>query len=143
MEPVSVFIERTGGAEYYGYGKYCASMSYVEELPFRSTGNGNTVEETKQDFLNSVEAVKEEFAEEGIPLPEDLRFEFFYDVPSFLAYYSGKLTLAGLERITGVARGQLSRYVTGRRNPSQRTVEKIEKAINKFGEDLSHVNLLY
>lgn len=133
MEPVKVFIERTEGAEYYGFGRYCVHMSYVEELPFGSSGNGNTVEEAKQDFLNSVEEAKEDLAKAGIPLPEDLRFEFFYDVPSFLAYYSDKLTLAGLERITGVARGQLSRYMTGRRNPSQRTIEKIEKALDKFG----------
>ena len=136
MKPVRVFIERGND------GTYGAYMPDDDGLPFGAIGDGNTAEEAKQDFLNVVEAFKEEFAEEGRPLPEDLRFEFSYDVPSFLAYYSGKLTLAGLERITGVARGQLSHYVTGRRNPSKRTAEKIEKALHKFGEDLSHVNFV-
>ena len=68
------------------------------------------------------------------------KFDFSYDVASFLAYYSDKLSLAGLERITGVAQGQLSHYVTGRRQPSKKTVEKIQKALQNFGNELSHVN---
>lgn len=128
---VKVYIE-LGNDGTYG--------AYIPDNPlsFGAIGEGNTVEEAKQDFLNVVEAYKAD----GEDVPSDVIFSFNYDIPSFLSYYSSKFSLAGLERITGVAQGQLSHYVTGRRNPSRKTVEKIQKALNKFGEELSHVNLV-
>jgi len=50
--------------------------------------------------------------------------------------------LAGLGRLTGIAQGQLSHYVTGRRKPSQKTVQKIEKSLHKFAGELSQVQLV-
>ena len=135
MKQVRVLIER--GED----GTYGAYMPDDDGLNYGIIGDGNTVEEAKQDFMNVYRDMKKSFEEDGKYF-EEVNFVFSSDVPSFLAYYSGKLTLAGLERITGVARGQLSHYVTGRRNPSKRTAEKIEKALHKFGEDLSHVNFV-
>ncbi|WP_230590064.1 helix-turn-helix domain-containing protein [Bacteroides fragilis] len=44
--------------------------------------------------------------------------------------------------MTGVAQGQLSHYVTGRRRPSKKTIEKIQNALQNFGKELSHVNFV-
>jgi hypothetical protein len=66
-------------------------------------------------------------------------FSYVYDVASFLAYYGGKLSLAGLEKITGINQGQLSHYVTGRRKPSKNTVLKIEAKLKEFAQDLNQV----
>ncbi|MDB9116739.1 helix-turn-helix transcriptional regulator [Parabacteroides merdae] len=73
---------------------------------------------------------------------EYLDFYFCYDVTSFLSYYSKRLSLAGLERITGVSQGQLSHYMTGRRNPSHKTVERIQTALRSFGAELSTISLV-
>lgn len=132
MNTVRVLIERGND------GTYGAYIPETNQLPFGAIGEGNTAEEAKEDFLNVVQSYKED----GEVLPDDLTFEFAFDIPSFLAYYKDRLSLAGLERITGVARGQLSHYVTGRRNPSQKTVEKIQKALQEFGKDLSRVHLV-
>ena len=129
---VRVFIERSND----GYSAY---MPDDNNLPFGLTGDGKTAQEAMQDFLLARDEMKEFFIEEGKELQE-VEFDFSYDVASFLAYYSDKLSLAGLERITGVAQGQLSHYVTGRRQPSKKTVEKIQKALQNFGNELSHVN---
>ena len=129
---VRVFIERSND----GYSAY---MPDDNNLPFGLTGDGKTAQEAMQDFLLARDEMKEFFIEEGKEFPE-VEFDFGYDVASFLAYYSDKLSLAGLERITGVAQGQLSHYVTGRRQPSKKTVEKIQKALQNFGNELSHVN---
>lgn len=67
----------------------------------------------------------------------DLRF----DVASFISYYKDKLTLAGLERITGIAQGQLSHYLNGTSKPSKATREKFANAIHEFGETLKNVEL--
>lgn len=63
-------------------------------------------------------------------------------MPSFLKYYSKVLSLAGLERLTGVDQGQLSHYITGHRKPSQRTKDKIEKALHDFAKELSQVEFV-
>jgi predicted RNase H-like HicB family nuclease len=133
---VRVFIER--GKD----GTYSAYMPDNDNLPFSLMGDGATVQEAKADFLKANDEMKDLFTERGLKFPDDLEFEFSLDVPSFLAYYEGILSLSGLQKVTGVAQGQLSHYVTGHRNPSKKTVAKIQNALHAFGKDLSNVNLL-
>ena len=121
-------------------GKYFAFMDN-DSLEFGITGYGNTVEEAKCDFLLAYEEIKELFKDEGKPIPE-LEFEYKFDVASFLEHYSKVLSLAGLGRLTGVAQGQFSHYVTGKRKPSPKTVEKIEKSLHNFASEISQVQLV-
>ncbi len=93
---IRVFIERGDD------GTFGAYMPDDNPLQFGIIGDGKTAEEARVDFLNVFNSYKEE----GEDIPENLEFVFSYDTASFLAYYSKKLTLAGLERITGVAQGQ-------------------------------------
>ncbi len=129
---IRVFIERGDD------GTFGAYMPDDNPLQFGIIGDGKTAEEARADFLNVFNSYKEE----GEDIPENLEFVFSYDTASFLAYYSKKLTLAGLERITGVAQGQLSHYVTGKRNPSKKTIDKIEKALHEFATELSQVHFV-
>lgn len=135
MKKVRVFIER--GSD----GNYSAYMPDDDDLSYGITGTGQTIEETVEDFNAAYEGMKEYYASVGKQF-EEVEFCFSYDIPSFLAYYSDKLSLAGLERITGVAQGQLSHYVTGRRNPSKKTVDKIQAALQQFGNELSNVHFV-
>jgi transcriptional regulator with XRE-family HTH domain len=52
------------------------------------------------------------------------------------------LSLAGLGRLTGVAQGQLSHYVTGRRKPSPKTVKKIEKSLHEFADEIKQIQFI-
>lgn len=72
----------------------------------------------------------------------DVEFNFIYDVASFLNYYAYAFSLAGLARITGVNQGQLSHYVTGRRKPSKTTVEKIEKSLHAFANEIGEIKFV-
>ena len=132
MKTVRVFIERAKD------GMYSAYMPDANNLPFGAIGEGETAKEAHDDFLAVIDAFRVDFPEEVA----NLSFEFAYDVPSFLAYYAGKLSLAGLSRVTGVAQGQLSHYITGHRNPSPRTIEKIDKAFHSFATELSQVHFV-
>lgn len=107
-------------------------------IPFGAIGEGATAKEAQDDFLKVIEAYREDYPGEVAAM----RFDFSYDVASFLAYYSGKLTLAGLSRITGVAQGQLSHYITGYRRPSQKTIEKISTSLHAFANDLGQVQFV-
>lgn len=114
----------------------------TKNLTFSLLGQGNTVEEAIEDFYNSKDEIKEMYIESGKYFPENLEFNFKYDTASFLSYYSKVLSLAGLQRITGVNQGQLSHYVTGRRKPSAKTVEKIEKSLHAFANEISQVHFV-
>lgn len=135
MKTVRVFIERCSDGDYSAY------MPDDDNLSYGITGTGHTIEETVRDFKDAYEGMKEYYAQEGKPF-EEVTFDFSYDIPSFLAYYSDRLSLAGLERITGVAQGQLSHYVNGHRNPSKKTAEKIQAALQQFGKELSNVQFV-
>ena len=75
---------------------------------------------------------------EGKEFP-DLEFIYQYDTASFLEYYSKIISLAGLERLTGVNQGQLSHYLTGKRKPSAKTTQKIQRHLHAFGKELQHL----
>lgn len=109
---------------------------------FSLLGQGDTVQEAIEDFYVSRNEMKEYYQEAGKEFPENLEFEFIYDVSSFLESYSDKISLAGLGRLTGINRKQLSHYLTRKRNPSRKTVEKIETALHDFGKEISQVRFI-
>ncbi len=133
---VKAFIERGNDGTYSVYIDLKNNS-----LNYGIHGTGKTVKEAVEDFNSSYEAMKEFYCEKGKEFIE-ATFEFQYDVASFLAYYSNILSLAGMERLTGVNQGQLSHYVTGRRKPSKQTVQKIEKKLNEFGKELNQVEFI-
>ncbi len=119
-------------------GTYDATMEYSKAIPFGLLGQGKTVKEAVDDFYNSFEEAKQMLVDEGKECPE-IEFEFYNDVPSFLQQYAFILTLAGLEKVTGVSQAILSHYISGYRHPSLKTVKKIEDGIKRLSQDLSSV----
>ena len=131
MRKVNAVIERAGDGTYSIY-------SDADDLSYLITGTGKSVEEAKKCFADGYADMKRYYEKEGKPF-EEVEMCYVYDMASFLSYYSKVLSLAGLSRLTGVNPQQLSHYVTGRRNPSPKTVKKIMDAIHAFGHDLSTV----
>ena len=108
----------------------------VEDLPFGLFGEGYSAEEAKEDFLRVFETMRKKHLERtGENVEAD--FEFVYDASAFLQHYKGLLTLAGLSRMTGINKGQLSQYVCGRRHPSPKTQERIKVGVQQFAQELS------
>ncbi|GHT02674.1 transcriptional regulator [Bacteroidia bacterium] len=117
-------------------------MEVSDKLDFWLLGQGNTVKEAMDDFYASRDDMKSLYSEQGKYFPEDLQFEVKYDTQSFLQFYATYFSLAGLSRLTGIHQGQLSHYVTGKRNPSRQTIEKIDKSIHGFAQNLSQVQFV-
>lgn len=128
---INVVIER--GVD----GTFSAFIA-EKKCEFGCIGEGNSVEEAKQDFMEAVNEMKEVYAEQGKTFPE-VDFNFTYDMASFLNYYAYAFSLAGLARITGVNQGQLSHYVTGHRKPSKSTIAKIEQSLHSFANEIGQV----
>lgn len=131
MKKIKVYIEIGLDGKFGAYEPELA-------LPFGTIGEGTTAQEAREDFLGVVEAYRDEYPE----AVANAQFEFHYDIRSFLEYYTHTFTLAGLSRITGIAAGQLSHYLNGVRNPSAKTMDRIQSSMRAFGEQLSHTSLL-
>lgn len=131
---VNAIIERASD------GTYSIYMD-DESLDYLVTGTGKTVEEAKKIFLGGYEDTKRYYAKKGKSFVE-VEFNFKYDMASFLSYYSNVLPLAGLSRLTGINQQQLSHYLTGRRNPSPKTKEKMQDAVHTFAKDLEAVQFV-
>ena len=113
----------------------------AEALPFGIVGEGSSLAEAIGDFKNVYAAMREAYmAETNKTL--DVDFEFQCDMRSLLQYYYSYMTLAGMQRLTGINQGQLSQYINGTRNPSPRTTSKIESALQQFGHELSQVTFI-
>ncbi|MDR2205839.1 MAG: helix-turn-helix domain-containing protein [Flavobacteriaceae bacterium] len=136
MNKVKAFIE---------IGKDRTYSVYIDladnTLNYGIHGNGNTVDEAIEDFKNSYSEMKEIYAEMNKKFVE-AEFEYHYDTASFLEYYTAYFSLTGLSRLVGIHHGQLSHYVTGRRTPSKKTVEKMQYSIQKFGKELNQVHFI-
>lgn len=135
MIQVKVYIVREKDGSYSMYADDKAPLNYG------LVGEGNTVEAAIDDWNATYAAMKESYAERGIEFVE-AQFSFVYDVPSFLAYYSGLISFKGLAKLTGISAAQLSQYSTGYRNPSPKTTAKIQAGLHAIGKELSQVALV-
>jgi hypothetical protein len=136
MKKIKAFIERGGDGR---YGVYVDLDD--KSLNYGIHGEGYTVNEAVEDFHEGYLEMKESYERDGKPFAE-AEFEFVYDTASFLKYYTQYFSLAGLSRMTGIHQGQLSHYVTGRRNPSNKTLQRIDRSVHTFAAGLSRAQLV-
>ena len=122
-------------------GTYSCYVDEKSNLNYGLIGEGTTVQEAINEWLAVYEAMKASYAKDGMPFVE-AEFSFTYDVPSFLAYYGGLITFKGLSKLTGISAAQLSHYANGYRNPSPKTVQKIQNGLMSFAAELSQVSLV-
>lgn len=133
MKKVDVIIER--GKD----GLYSAYMD-SDKFDFGLNGQGNTVDAALTEFYAVYEDMKALYNEEGKTIPS-LDFDFKYDVPSFLDYYSKVFSKPALEAITGINQKQFFHYLSGK-NPNKTTVLKIQEGLHKLGKELSQVHFI-
>lgn len=136
MKKVKAFIERASDG---GYSVYIDLNE--NSLNYGIHGTGTTAREAVDDFKSAYQAMKEFYDSKALEF-EEAEFEYAYDTASFIQFYSSYFTLAGLSRLTGINQGQLSHYVNGTRNPSKRTIDKIDTSIQDFAKNLSQVQVV-
>jgi hypothetical protein len=80
-------------------------------------------EEEKQEWMNG-----------------DFEFDFlFKDIPSLVEAYNGFINQSSLARIAGINEGQMRQYVSGVKNPTKKTLERIETGVKKYASELQSV----
>lgn len=130
MKQVKVYIEKSE----FGFS------AYMDDTPldYGCIGEGKTVEDAIADFNAAYSEMRAYYAQTGKPF-EEIHYEFYYDIASFLEEYCKAFSLAGLERITGVSQTQLGHYLHGRRKPSAKTVARIQEGVERFAHSLTAV----
>ena len=135
MRKVRVLIER--GKD----GSFSAYMPDDNNLSYGVIGEGDTAEVAKQDFIDVYESMKKTAIEKNRNF-EEVDFDFSFDIPSFLVYYSDIISYKGLAKLSGVSASQLTQYISGYRVPSPKTTEKIQNALYVLGNELSRLQLV-
>lgn len=129
---IKVFIETGSDLTYNAYTN--------EDLPFGVFGEGETIQETKDDFIETFEELLNEYNQES---NTNLKysFEFKYDISSFLKEYGNIFSMSALERLSGINQKQLHHYASGLKNPRTAQRKKIENSLRELGKKLVLVEL--
>ena len=98
---------------------------------------------TRENIQEAIRLTKEYNSPDQIPdiLKGEYEIVYKYDTQSLLQYYSGILTNAALERLTGINQKQLWNYANGLSKPREAQVRKIENALHQLGRELISVSL--
>lgn len=132
---MKVSIEKQSDGSYIAYNTTGDHITLI--------GTGDTVHEAKEDFFNSIEEVKESYADLGDPVPECLSesIEFHFDLSSLFEYYS-MLNVSALGRYLGINDSLMRQYRNGSAQISDRQLEKIETGIHRLGTELAALRLV-
>jgi len=134
MKKIEAIIERASDGT---YSIYCINEMF--------SGMGNSIEDAKKDMLSQMNFFKKTAIEKGFSYPkfldEDFEIVYKFDVESLLEYYSGILSLAGIEKITGIHQKQLWNYLHGKSKPRKAQVEKITVGLHNLGSELMSISI--
>ena len=106
-------------------------------------GEGNTVEEAKADFENSVREIFQFYEEDGIELPDelkDIQFEYKYDIASMFDYYNW-INVSQFARKAGINPSLMRQYRMGKTYISENQISKIENTLHSLGNELAAIKL--
>ena len=101
-------------------------------------GDGDTVQEAKEDLLNSIQEVIASYTEEGEPVPEELcnlELEYKYDIASFFNEFKW-INISALAKVLGMNKSLLYQYKKGDTYISHEQMKRIEKGVHELGKKL-------
>jgi hypothetical protein len=132
---MKVSIEKQSDGTYIAYNTTGDNVVLI--------GTGDTVKEAKEDFFNSIEEVKSDYAESGYHIPDCLTedIEFNFDISSLFEYFS-MINVSALGRYLGINSGLMRQYKKGNTPISDAQLEKIENGIHRLAKELSSISLL-
>lgn len=124
---IKVIIEKTSD----GFSAFAEKVS----LPVGTIGD--TIEEIRK---NMVEALNLHYKHHHKSLVKESELHFQFDLASFFAYYKVINAKALGERI-GMHQSLLAQYITGKKKPSSRQVERIMEGIQEVANELLRLKI--
>jgi len=120
-------------------GTFCI---YTPDLQHTILGEGNSVEEAKIDFENSVKEMLQSYSDDT--LPEELKkpdFQYKYDLSSLFDYFKF-VNVTQFAKTAGISSSLMRQYKSGNTYISEKQLSKIEMTLHKIGRELSSVKLV-
>lgn len=104
---------------------------------------GSSIDDVKADTEKAIDLIKKTLPESQWPeqIKGDYEIQYKLDTQSFLEYYKGIISLAGLEKITGINQKQLSNYLNNHAKPRKQQAERINEGIHRFAHELLNITL--
>jgi len=104
---------------------------------------GDSIEAVKADTEEAIRLIKKNLPEERWPeqIKGEFEIEWKFDVQSFLEYYHGFMSLAGMEKMTGINQKQLSNYLNRRATPRRKQTDRMLAGIHRFASELMSITL--
>lgn len=132
---MNVKIEKQKDGTYIAYN--------VDESEVTLIGTGETVNEAKDDFFNSMQETIQACKESGINIPQSLNEEptFKFDVSSLFEYYN-MINVSAFARYLGINETLLRQYKKGDTYISESQLKKIEDGIHILGNEFSRLKLV-
>ncbi len=107
-------------------------------------GDGETVDEAKKDFENSLNEMRLSYTERGSEIPQELQnieFDFKFDIASLFEYYSW-IKVSQFAKFIGMNATLLRQYKQGGTYISDNQLSKIETGLHKIGNEIANVKLI-
>lgn len=132
MEKIIIVVEKTAD-HFSAYADNCDGIY----------GAGDSMQAVRDNIHEAIRLIKSELPVAQWPeaIKGEYTLEFKLDVQSFLQYYSGILSLSGLEKITGINQKQLSNYLNNKAKPRKQQAERISTGLHKFANELLSITL--
>ena len=121
------------------------SASVADILPGTFEFTANTFAELQIEVEEGIDSHIKGMVAKGDKVPwwlakKKYEFEYkFLDATSLLNAYSPYVTLAAINRVTGINQNLLSRYAKGQKNASSTQLKRIAEAIQKIGRELTTI----
>lgn len=105
-------------------------------------GFGESVEEAKEDFFESISEAIEESMDAGLQVPalSEIKVQYKYDIPSFFNYFDF-INVSRFAAMAGINESKMRQYKSGLSYPGEKTTRKIFSVIQKIGSDIANVTL--
>lgn len=112
--------------------------AYAKDDEIRASTSGDTVSELR----TNIEDAYNSFAElKGWPEVSINDITVRYDLPQFFEFYKA-VSAKGLAARIGMDHTVLSRYINGKRTPSEKQVKRILTGIQDLGRELASLELV-
>jgi len=116
---------------------------FTPDINHTIIGDGNTVEEAKVDFENSVREMILSYTESNRELPDelnDIQFVYKYDIASMFNYYDW-INISKFARRAGINPSLMRQYSMGKTYISENQINKIENTLHALGNELALIKL--
>ena len=116
---------------------------FTPDINHTIIGDGNTVEEAKADFENSVREMILSYTETDREIPDelkDIQFIYKYDIASMFNYYDW-INVSKFAQKAGINPSLMRQYRMGKIYISENQINKIENTLHSLGNELTTIKL--